>query len=75
MKVSFYENSQFIYAWENPVCIPIIGDIVVLETETDESIIKRQYEVINRIVSKDSVDVICEYYDCETIIPKPNNNG
>lgn len=75
MKVSFYENGQFIYAWENPVCIPVINDTVVLETETDKSITKRQYTVVDRIVSKDSVDVICEYDECETIIPKPNNNG
>ena len=78
MKVSFYEirrrNIQFICTWENPVCIPVKEDTVVLELETDKSAIKRHYVVIDRIVSKDSVDIICEYDDCETIIPKPNNN-
>lgn len=40
MKVSFYENTELICTWENPVCIPVINDSVVLETETDKSIIK-----------------------------------
>lgn len=79
MKISFYEmlhmNMQFICTWENPVCIPDTKDTVVLEIETDKSAIKRHYVVTNRIVSKDSVDVICKYDGCETIIPKPNNNG
>lgn len=75
MKVSFYENGQFICAWENHACIPIIGDVVALETETDKAITRRLYIVVNRIISKDFVYVICEYDECETIIPKPNNNG
>lgn len=74
MKLSFYENTELICTWENPVYMPVINDSVVLETETDKSITKRQYVVVERIVSKDSVYVICEYDDCETIIPKSNNN-
>ena len=59
-----------ITTWENPPVVPCKDDSVLLDTETEQKIIRRLYVVIGRIITKDSVQVFVEYDNSETIIPK-----
>lgn len=72
MTVYFFDcySVAIITTWENPTVVPCIGDRVILETDSENQIIQRIYDVTDRTILKDSVRVYCKFADSETIIPK-----
>lgn len=72
MTVYFFDchSMAIITTWENPTVVPCIDDNVSLEIDSENQIIKRVYDVTDRTISKDSVDIFCKFANSETIIPK-----
>lgn len=69
MRIDFYdiEHKEFIDSWENPVYVPVVGDVVAFPITGGKEVVYKHYTVTKKIVYPEIITSLCKITSSEDL--------